>query len=124
MRRREPLSSCLIQRGNFQPLGVIPSMQAPPSLREKPQLELWVVTNIAVNVEMAGHVAGQKSLFFKKNSSFTNLEEWCAREKYDDGKEGDERGLLETPLYIGGRNLSLQSCLIHRIWGKIVAKVC
>ena len=54
MRRREPLSSCLLQRGNFQPLGVVPSMLPPPCLQEKPQLELYVVTD--------GHVACQKSV--------------------------------------------------------------
>jgi hypothetical protein len=36
--------------------------------------------------------------------------------KHDEGKQGDERGLLENPHDIGGRNLSLQSCLIHRIF--------
>ena len=53
MRRREPLSSCVLPTGSRGPLGVIPSMQAPPSLREKPQLELYVLTD--------GHVAWQQS---------------------------------------------------------------
>jgi hypothetical protein len=60
-----------------------------------------------------------KILFFSLlfwSSSFHNFWEWYAGEKHDEGTEGDERGLLENPLDIGGRNLSLQSCLIHGIF--------